>query len=103
MQNLVIQNLAKAKSNNANFASAKSTHPHPTGCEALAEAKTPSAREGDLRTVATLSREGAFFGLPRAISCARNDGNICHTERSEVSQKNIDCHAKSNDFARNDR
>ncbi|MGX3046142.1 hypothetical protein [Helicobacter sp. T3_23-1056] len=24
----------------------KKTHPHPTGCEALAEAKTPSAREG---------------------------------------------------------
>ncbi|MGX3043944.1 hypothetical protein, partial [Helicobacter sp. T3_23-1056] len=47
----------------ANFASAKSTHPHSTGCEALAEAKTPSAREG------------AYFGLPRATSCARNDGN----------------------------
>ena len=42
-------------------------------------------------------------GLPRVASNARNDGNICHTERSEVSLKNIDCHAKSNDFARNDK
>ncbi|MGX2970989.1 hypothetical protein, partial [Helicobacter sp. T3_23-1059] len=42
--------IANAKSNNANFASAKSTHP-----------QTPSAREGALRSVATLSREGASF------------------------------------------
>ncbi|MGX3044763.1 hypothetical protein [Helicobacter sp. T3_23-1056] len=45
----------------------QSTHPHPTGCEALAEAKTPSAREG------------VYFGLPRATSCARNDiENSCN-------------------------
>ncbi|MGX2970778.1 hypothetical protein [Helicobacter sp. T3_23-1059] len=71
-----VTSLAKAKSNNANFASAKSTHP-----------QTPSAREGALRSVATLSRDGVF------ISNATT--NICHTERSEVSLKNIDCH----DFA----
>ncbi|MGX2972439.1 hypothetical protein [Helicobacter sp. T3_23-1059] len=41
--------IANAKSNNANFASAKTTHP-----------QTPSAREGALRSIATLSREGAF-------------------------------------------
>ena len=43
----------------------KKTHP-----------QTPSAREGVLRGVATLAREGAYFGLPRATSCARNDGVI---------------------------
>ncbi|MGX3045355.1 hypothetical protein [Helicobacter sp. T3_23-1056] len=45
------------------------------------------------------AREGAYFGLPRATSCARNDGVIspslaegargwvsCHTKQSEVSQ-----------------
>ncbi|MGX2972462.1 hypothetical protein [Helicobacter sp. T3_23-1059] len=42
--------IAKEKSNNANFASAKSTHP-----------QTPSAREGAFRSVATLSNEGASF------------------------------------------
>ncbi|MGX3044757.1 hypothetical protein [Helicobacter sp. T3_23-1056] len=38
--------------------------------------QTPSAREGVLRGVATLAREGAYFGLPRATSCARNDARV---------------------------
>ncbi|MGX2972936.1 hypothetical protein [Helicobacter sp. T3_23-1059] len=85
-----IANLANAKSNNENFASAKSTHP-----------QTPSAREGALRSVATLSNEGASFwaySKREGALIANTTTNICHTERSEVSLKNIDCHAKSNDF-----
>ena len=33
-------------------------------------------REGDLRGVATFSMEGAYFGLLRATSCARDDDNF---------------------------
>ncbi|MGX3044970.1 hypothetical protein, partial [Helicobacter sp. T3_23-1056] len=46
----------------ANFASAKSTHP-----------QTPSAREG------------AYFGLPRATSCARNDDNANSRNDGRIS------------------
>ena len=45
------------------------------------------------------SERGNLRGNTKTIDChanavafSRNDSNICHTERSEVSQKNIDCH-----------
>ena len=91
----------------ANSRNDKKTHP-----------QTPSAREGVLRKVATLSSKSSLRdfrrklwqstiqnnnnGLPRATSNARNDGNICHTERSEVSLKNIDCHEFASANSRND-
>ena len=39
------------------------THPHPTDCEALAKAKAPSAKDGALRGVATLARDGEILSL----------------------------------------
>ncbi|MGX3043661.1 hypothetical protein [Helicobacter sp. T3_23-1056] len=61
------------------FHNDKSTHPHPTGCEALAEAKTLSAREW------------VYFGLPRTTSCARNDGNA---KFHNGNAKNLRYHCK---------
>ena len=92
-----VASLANAKSNNVNFASTKSTHP-----------QTPSAREGALRSVATLSNEGVFKAKNANTShtdnicqtdkkaichtealaeVSQNATKLCNTERSEVSQK----------------
>ncbi|MGX2972124.1 hypothetical protein [Helicobacter sp. T3_23-1059] len=52
--------IANADSSVANFASAKSTHPHPTGCEALAEAKPPRAKGGGFKKHCHSFKGGGF-------------------------------------------
>ena len=59
----------------------------------VSRSKNPSAREGVLRTVATLSREGAFKAKNANTShtdniCQTDKKAICHTKAlAEVSQK----------------
>ncbi|MGX2971975.1 hypothetical protein, partial [Helicobacter sp. T3_23-1059] len=72
-----VASLAKAKSNNAIFASAKSTYP-----------QTPSAREGALIANATTN----ICHTEALAEVSQNATKLCHTERSEVSLKNINCH-----------
>ncbi|MGX2971592.1 hypothetical protein [Helicobacter sp. T3_23-1059] len=87
--------IAKADSNNAK--SCNNTHP-----------QTPSAREGALRSIATLSREGDFKAKNANTShtdniCQTDKKAICHTEAlAEVSQKATKlCHTERSEVSQN--
>ncbi|MGX2972094.1 hypothetical protein [Helicobacter sp. T3_23-1059] len=65
--------IANAKSNNANFASAKSTHPQtPSAMGGGKRINPPRAKGGGFKKHCHSFKGGAYFGFPRIRICVKS-------------------------------